>query len=166
MKNIILVIISSFLVSCATVPGDSDFIPENRHQAIEHIIKISPDWFKKPLTSESAIYATATAVSKDYQMSIKMATLYAKVELADKISGNIVAEDTTMSMEKYVGEKLTTASEIESNARNVVNMEIQDYKVSEVLTIPEGNLYRTFILIKKPLDKAVDDSTSIYDYEE
>jgi hypothetical protein len=45
-------------------------------------------------------------------------------------------------------------------------MEIQDYKVSEVLTIPEGNLYRTFILIKKSLDKAVDDSTSIYDYEE
>ena len=98
-------------------------------------------------------------------MSIKKATLYAKVELADKISGNIVAEDTTMSIEKYVGEKLTTASEIESNAHNVVNMEIHDYEVSEVLTIPEGNLYRTFILIKKPLNKAVDDSTSIYNYD-
>jgi hypothetical protein len=166
MKNIILIIICSFLVSCATVPGDSDFIPENRHQAIEHIIKISPDWFKKPLTSESAIYATATAVSKDYQMSIKKATIYAKVELADKISGNITADDTTMSTEKYVGEKLITASGIELNAQNVVDMEIKDYEVSEVLTVPEGNLYRTFILIKKPLDKAVDDSTSIYDYEE
>ena len=162
MKNIILVIISSFLVSCATVPGDSDFIPENRHQAIEHIIKISPDWFKKPLTSESAIYATATAVSKDYQMSIKKATLYAKVELADKISGNITAVDTTMSMEKYIGGKLITASEIESNARNVVDMEIQDYKVSEVLTIPEGNLYRTFILLEKPLDKIIESDDYTY----
>ena len=162
MKNIILVIIGSFLVSCATVPGDSDFIPENRHQAIEHIIKIAPDWFKKPLTSESAIYATATAVSKDYQMSIKKATLYAKVELADKISGNITAEDTTMSMEKYVRGKLITASEIESNARNVVDMEIQDYKVSEVLTIPEGNLYRTFILLKKPLDKTIESDDYTY----
>ena len=166
MKNIILVIIGSFLVSCATVPGDSDFIPENRHQAIKHIIKIAPDWFKKQLTSESAIYATATAVSKDYQISIKKATLYAKVELADKISGNIKAEDSTMSMEKYVGGKLITASEIELNAQNVVDMEIKDYKVSKILTIPEGNLFRTFILIKKPLDKAVDDSTSIYNYEE
>jgi hypothetical protein len=45
-------------------------------------------------------------------------------------------------------------------------MEIKDYEVSEVLTVPEGNLYRTFILIKKTLDKDVDDSTSIYDYEE
>ena len=162
MKNIILVIIGSFLVSCATVPGDSDFIPENRHQAIEHIIKISPDWFKKPLTSESAIYATATAVSKDYQMSIKKATLYAKVELADKISGNITAEDTTMSMEKYVGEKLITASGIELNARNVVDMEIKDYEVSEVLTIPEGNLYRTFILLKKPLDKPIESDDYTY----
>ena len=156
MKNIILVIIGSFLASCATVPGDSDFIPENRHQAIKHIIKIAPDWFKKQLTSESAIYATATAVSKDYQMSIKKATLYAKVELADKISGNITAEDSTMSMEKYVGGKLTTASGIELNAQNVVDMEIKDYEVAEVLTIPEGNLYRTFILIKKPLDKAIE----------
>ena len=162
MKNIILVIISSFLVSCATVPGDSDFIPENRHQAIEHIIKIAPDWFKKPLTSESAIYAAATAVSKDYQMSIKKATLYAKVELADKISGNITAVDTTMSMEKYIGGKLITASEIESNARNVVDMEIQDYKVSKVLTIPEGNLYRTFILLKKPLDKTIESDDYTY----
>jgi len=162
MKNIILVIIGSFLVSCATVPGDSDFIPENRHQAIEHIIKIAPDWFKKPLTSESAIYAAATAVSKDYQMSIKKATLYAKVELADKISGNITAEDTTMSMEKYVGEKLITASGIELNARNVVNMEIKDYEVSEVLTIPEGNLYRTFILLKKPLDTPIESDDYTY----
>ena len=162
MKNIILVIIGSFLVSCATVPGDSDFIPENRHQAIKHIIEIAPDWFKKPLISESAIYATATAVSKDYQMSIKKATLYAKVELADKISGNITVEDTTMTMEKYIGGKLITASEIESNARNVVDMEIQDYKVSEVLTIPEGNLYRTFILLKKPLDKTIESDDYTY----
>ena len=156
MKNIILVIIGSFLVSCATVPGDSDFIPENRHQAVQHIIQISPDWFKKPLISESAIYAAATAVSKDYQMSIKKATLYAKVELADKISGNITAEDSTMSMEKYVGGKLITASGIELNAQNVVDMEIKDYEVSEVLTIPEGNLFRTFILLKKPLDKPIE----------
>ena len=162
MKNIILVIIGSFLVSCATVPGDSDFIPENRHQAVQHIIQISPDWFKKPLISESAIYAAATAVSKDYQMSIKKATLYAKVELADKISGNITAEGSTMSMEKYVGGKLITASGIELNTQNVVDMEIKDYEVSEVLTIPEGNLFRTFILLKKPLDKPIESDDYTY----
>ena len=156
MKNVILVIIGSFLASCAATPGDSNFIPENRHQAVKHIIKIAPDWFKKQLTSESAIYATATAVSKDYQMSIKKATLYAKVELADKISGNITAEDSAMSMEKYVGGKLITSSGIELNAQNVVDMEIKDYEVSEVLTIPEGNLFRTFILLKKPLDKSIE----------
>ena len=67
-----------------------------------------------------------------------------------------------MSMEKYIGGKLITASEIESNARNVVDMEIQDYKVSEVLTIPEGNLYRTFILLKKPLDKPIESDDYTY----
>tara|TARA_Y100000996_G_C22545537_1_gene651643 strand:+ start:1854 stop:2312 length:459 start_codon:yes stop_codon:yes gene_type:complete len=152
MKNIIALIISSFLVSCAAVPGDSSFIPENRHQEIIHITKIAPDWFKKPLTSESAIYATATAVSEDYQMSVKKATLYAKAELADKIKGNIKTVDRTMSVEKYVEGKLITSSEIESKAQNVVDIEIKGYEVSEVLTIPEGNLYRTFILITKPLD--------------
>ena len=162
MRNIILVIIGSFLVSCAAVPGDSDFIPENRHQAVKHIIKIAPDWFKKPLISESVIYATATAVSKDYQMSIKKATLYAKVELADKISGNIAAEDSTMSMEKYVGGKLITASEIELNAQNVVDMEIKDYKVSKILTIPEGNIYRTFILLEKSLDNKIESENYTY----
>ena len=152
MKNLIALIISFFLVSCAAVPGDSSFIPENRHQEIMHITKIAPDWFKKPLTSESAIYATATAVSEDYQMSVKKATLYAKAELAAKIKGNIKTVDRTMSVEKYVEGKLISSSEIESQAQNVVDIEIKGYEVSEVLTIPEGNLYRTFILITKSLD--------------
>tara|TARA_B100001564_G_C20640495_1_gene671895 strand:+ start:483 stop:941 length:459 start_codon:yes stop_codon:yes gene_type:complete len=152
MKNLIALIISFFLVSCAAVPGDSSFIPENRHQEIMHITKIAPDWFKKPLTSESVIYATATAVSEDYQMSVKKATLYAKAELAAKIKGNIKTVDRTMSVEKYVEGKLISSSEIESQAQNVVDIEIKGYEVSEVLTIPEGNLYRTFILITKSLD--------------
>ena len=46
MKNIIVLIISSFLVSCAAVPGDPSFIPENSHQKIMHITKIAPDWVK------------------------------------------------------------------------------------------------------------------------
>ena len=152
MKNIIVLIISSFLVSCAAVPGDPSFIPENSYQKIMHITKIAPDWFKKPLTSESAIYATATAVSKDYRLSVKKATLYAKAELADKIKGNIKTLDRTMSMEKYIEGKLISSSEIEFKAQNVVDIEIKGYEVSEVLTIPEGNLYRTFILITKSLD--------------
>ena len=162
MKNLIILFISYFIVSCSAVPGDSNFIPENRHQTIKHIIKIAPDWFKKPLSSELAIYATATAVSKDYQMSIKKATLYAKVELADKISGNITSEDKTMSMEKYVGKKLITSSEIELKAQNVVDMEVKGYKVSELLTVQEGNSYRTFILLEKPLDNKIESEDYTY----
>ena len=105
MKNIIVLIISSCHVSCAAVPGDPSFIPEKSYPKIMHITKITPDWFKKPLTSESAIYATATAVSEDYQMSVKKATLYAKAELADKIKGNIKTLDRTMSVEKYIEKK-------------------------------------------------------------
>ena len=152
MKNIMAFVLSFLLASCAIGPGDPSFIPENRHQEIQHITKIAPDWFIKPLTSDSAIYATATAVSDDYQMSVKKATLYAKAELADKIKGNIKTFDRTMSSEKYVEGKLISSSEIESNAQNMVEMEIKGYEVSEVLTIPEGNLYRTFILITKSLD--------------
>ena len=85
-------------------------------------------------------------------MSVKKATLYAKAELAAKIKGNIKTVDRTMSVEKYVEGKLISSSEIESQAQNVVDIEIKGYEVSEVLTIPEGNLYRTFILITKSLD--------------
>ena len=117
-----------------------------------HITKIAPDWFKKPLTSESVIYATATAVSEDYQMSVKKATLYAKAELADKIKGNIKTYERTISEEKYIENKLVSSSEFESQAKNMVDIEIKGYEVSEVLTVPEGDLYRTFIMITKSLD--------------
>ena len=152
MKNIIALIISSVLVSCVAGPGDPSFIPENSHQKIMHITKIAPDWFKKPLTSESVIYATATAVSEDYQMSVKKATLYAKAELADKIKGNIKTYERTISEEKYIENKLVSSSEFESQAKNMVDIEIKGYEVSEVLTVPEGDLYRTFIMITKSLD--------------
>ena len=48
---------------------------------------------------------------------------------------------------------------------NLIDMEIKDYEVSEVLTIPEGNLFRTFVLLKKSLDKKpIDDPIESDDY--
>ena len=95
---------------------------------------------------------TATAVSEDYQTSIKKATLIAKAELADKISGNITTKEFRKKIEKIEAGEIQSAEEFESTIIGKVNEQtIKGYNQEEILTIPEGALFRTFILLKKSM---------------
>ena len=145
--------ITVLLYACAPKPGDDDFAPTTKKEEINHIIAIAPDWFKKPPKSTNYIfYATATAKSDDYQTSIKKATLIAKAELADKISGKITAEESRKKIEKIVEGKIESASEFDINIVGQIDQQtIEGYNQEEILTISEGALFRTFILLKKNL---------------
>ena len=144
---------TAILYSCAAKPGDDDFVPSTTKEAIAHNIAIAPDWFTEaPESTTLVFYAAATAVSEDYQTSIKKATLIAKAELADKISGNITTKEFRKKIEKIEAGEIQSAEEFESTIVGKVNEQtIKGYNQEEILTIPEGALFRTFILLKKSM---------------
>ena len=139
-----------FVLSCAPTPGDKTFIPKNRKEEIQHIINVSPKWFKKIPKSNKNLFAVGTAKSTDYQTSIRKATLIAKADLADRVAGKITDSEKFSNIENYVKEKLTIENRSERKLQNQIDqVTIDGFSVTEQVTIPQGNYFRTFILIKK-----------------
>ena len=139
-----------FIVSCAPTPGDKSFVPKNRKEEIQHIINVAPKWFKNIPKSNNKFFAVGTAKSTDYQTSIRKATLIAKADLADRVAGKISDSEKFSNLENYVKQKLTVESRSERKLQNQINkVVIEGFRVEEQLTVPQGNYFRSFILLKK-----------------
>ena len=155
-----------FIVSCAPTPGDKSFVPKNRKEEIQHIINVAPKWFKNIPKSNNKLFAVGTAKSTDYQTSIRKATLIAKADLADRVAGknffpridlsdnyedeNEISQILLEKLENYVKQKLTVESRSERKLQNQINkVVIEGFRVEEQLTVPQGNYFRSFILLKK-----------------
>tara|TARA_B100000963_G_scaffold306305_1_gene280898 strand:- start:1454 stop:1906 length:453 start_codon:yes stop_codon:yes gene_type:complete len=150
MRFLNLFFLIIFVVSCAPTPGDKTFVPKNRKEEIQHIINVSPKWFKKIPKSNKSLFAVGTAKSVDYQTSIRKATLIAKADLADRVAGKVSDSQKFSNLENYVKEKLIIESRSERKLQNQINsVVIEGFVVSEQFTIPQGNYFRTFILLKK-----------------
>ena len=150
MKFFNYILLSVFIFSCAPSPGDKTFVPKNRTEEIQHIINVAPKWFKKIPKSNKNIFAVGTAKSTDYQTSIRKATLIAKADLADRVAGKITDSEKFSNIENYVKEKLIIENRSERKLQNQIDqVTIDGYSVTEQVTIPQGNYFRTFILLKK-----------------
>lgn len=149
-KFIIFSLLTILIFSCAPKPGDKSFVPKNRTEEIQHIINVAPKWFKKIPKSNRNTFSVGTAKSADFQTSIRKATLIAKADLADKVEGKVSDNEKFFNLETYLKEKLVIETKSERNLQNQIdNVVIQGYEVEKQLTIPQGNYFRTFILLKK-----------------
>ena len=136
--------------SCAPTPGDKTFVPKNRKEEIQHIINVAPKWFKNIPKSNNKMFAVGTAKSTDYQTSIRKATLIAKADLADRVAGNISDSEKFSNLENYVKQKLVVENRSERKLQNQISkVVIEGFRVEEQLTVPQGNYFRSFILLKK-----------------
>lgn len=142
-----------FLFSCASKPGDKSFEPSNKKEQIEHLIKISPDWFFEVNRSSNFIYGSATASSDEYQISIKKATLLAKAELANKISGQISESEEFSNKEGLIDNKIQKSDNYSNVVQNkTIDQIVSNYNIDQIKTIADGKKFRTFILLKKQKD--------------
>ena len=150
MKYFITFLAFAFLLfSCTPKPGNVNYKPSNKQEEILHVIEVAPNWFKELPEEEKFIYSSATAVSKDYQLSIKKATLIAKVELANRLGGTVKSEESFQSVESYIEDKLTISKNFNLSLSSSINEKlIEGYKIEKTLTVKEGEDFRTFVLIK------------------
>ena len=90
------------------------------------------------------------AVAPDLQFAVDIATLNAKVVLADRINGKLKA--MTKSWMAKLGQTDVDASvmtEIEKVAKNVIaNVDVAGYNPTKVDVFPAGTQYRAFVLLE------------------
>ena len=111
---------------------------------------IVPDWYKKMPEKKGSIFTTGSAVAPDLQFAVDIATMNAKVVLADRINGKLKA--MTKSWMAKLGQTdvdATVMTEIEKVAKNVIaNVDVSGYNPVELKVFPAGTQYRAFVLLE------------------
>ena len=113
-------------------------------------VTVVPDWYKEMPEKEGSIFTVGAAVAPDLQFAVDIATMNAKVVLADRINGKLKA--LTKSWMAKIGQTDVDASvmtEIEKVSKNVIaNVDVSGYNPTKVDVFPSGTQYRAFVLLE------------------
>ena len=155
MKAKLLAAVSTvaFLGACGTnEPPPLVSTPEIKYktQKVAAAISVVPKWYKELPTDKEAIFTTGTATAPDLQLAVDVATLNAKVTLADRINGKL--DSMTKSFVAKIGSTDIDSSvlnEIEKTSKNVIaSVDVAGYNPTKIDVFPSGTQYRAFVLLR------------------
>ena len=113
-------------------------------------VSIVPDWYKEMPEKKGSIFTVGAAVAPDLQFAVDIATMNAKVVLADRINGKL--KSLTKSWMAKFGSTDVDANvmtEIEKVSKNVIaNVDVAGYNPTKVDVFPSGTQYRAFVLLE------------------
>ena len=140
------------LSACAKEPKPMVETPEVIYKTakVNAAVTVVPDWYKVMPEKEGSIYTVGAAVAPDLQFAVDIATMNAKVVLADRINGKL--KSLTKSWMAKLGQTDVDASvmtEIEKVSKNVIaNVDVSGYNPTKVDVFPSGTQYRAFVLLE------------------
>ena len=126
--------------------------PEVKYKTakVEAAVSVVPDWYKEMPEKKGSIFTVGAATAPDLQFAVDIATLNAKVVLADRINGKLKA--MTKSWMAKLGQTDVDAAvmtEIEKVSKNVIaNVDVAGYNPIKVDVFPAGTQYRAFVLLE------------------
>ena len=148
------------LAACSSNPMTEALSSQDKQRAavVEQQVDSIPDWVKELPKSEEAFYSIGTAVSSDLQLSIDKSMLAAKRTLADRIGGELSTQIKSFVTELgEQGASEVIMLEIEQVTKNVVaNVNVAGYNPTTIEIVPEGTVFRTYVLLEYPIGSAND----------
>ena len=145
--------ILALLGACASnEPKSLVETPEIKYKTakVNAAISVIPNWYKEMPEKKGSIFTVGAATAPDLQFAVDIATLNAKVVLADRINGKLKA--MTKSWMAKLGSTDVDANvmtEIEKVAKNVIaNVDVAGYSPVKVDVFPSGTQYRAFVLLE------------------
>jgi len=145
--------ILALLGACASnEPKSLVETPEIKYKTakVNAAISVIPNWYKEMPEKKGSIFTVGAATAPDLQFAVDIATLNAKVVLADRINGKLKAM-TKSWMAKFGNSDLDASvmTEIEKVAKNVIaNVDVAGYNPTKVDVFPAGTQYRAFVLLE------------------
>ena len=117
---------------------------------VKAAVSIVPSWYNEMPEKKGSIFTVGSAVAPDLQFAVDIATINAKVVLADRINGKL--KSLTKSWMAKIGQTDVDASvmtEIEKVSKNVIaNVDVSGYNPTKVDVFPSGTQYRAFVLLE------------------
>ena len=126
--------------------------PEVKYKTekVKAAVDIVPSWYKEMPDKEGSIFTVGAATAPDLQFAVDIATLNAKVVLADRINGKLKA--MTKSWIAKFGQSDVDArvmTELEKVAKNVIaNVDVAGYNPVKTDVTTAGTQYRAFVLLE------------------
>jgi sulfate adenylyltransferase subunit 1 (EFTu-like GTPase family) len=113
-------------------------------------VSIIPSWYNEMPEKKGSIFTVGSATAPDLQFAVDVATINAKVVLADRINGKL--KSMTKSWMAKLGQTdvdATVMMEIEKVSKNVIaNVDVAGYNPVKVDVFPAGTQYRAFVLLE------------------
>ena len=117
---------------------------------VKSAVSVVPSWYNEMPEKRGSIFTVGAAVAPDLQFAVDIATMNAKVVLADRINGKL--KSLTKSWMAKIGQTDVDASvmtEIEKVTKNVIaNVDVSGYNPTKVDVFPSGTQYRAFVLLE------------------
>ena len=117
---------------------------------VKSAVSVVPSWYNEMPEKKGSIFTVGAAVAPDLQFAVDIATINAKVVLADRINGKL--KSLTKSWMAKIGQTDVDASvmtEIEKVSKNVIaNVDVSGYNPTKVDVFPSGTQYRAFVLLE------------------
>jgi len=117
---------------------------------VERAVSLIPSWYKKMPEKKGSIFTVGSATAPDLQFAVDVATINAKVVLADRINGKL--KSMTKSWMAKLGQTdidATVMMEIEKVSKNIIaNVDVAGYSPVKVDVFPAGTQYRAFVLLE------------------
>ena len=113
-------------------------------------ISVIPSWYNEMPEKKGSIFTVGSATAPDLQFAVDVATINAKVVLADRINGKL--KSMTKSWMAKLGQTdidATVMMEIEKVSKNIIaNVDVAGYSPVKVDVFPAGTQYRAFVLLE------------------
>jgi hypothetical protein len=136
-------------VACGA-PKSFDLAPAAARKTIEK----APGWMLKVPTDADYLTASATATSRDFQVSIDKARGLAQVDLAQQLGSRLTNLTRQFQEETGMASDSELLTQFSSATKAIANETLVGAHVVERQVVPEGHVYRAYVLMRLPIGRA------------
>jgi len=156
MKNIITLAVVATLAACSSTPKDpyerrAYEERERQTKSVEIAISNAPKWMTETPQSDSAVFATGSAVSTDMGMADWKAKMFAYGKICIAAGGKVSQQGKIFMQDS--GESNIETSELAIKTM-CPSVDITGVEVREIKRVAETNRYRTYVLVALPTGDA------------
>lgn len=154
-KFLVLIPLIALLTACGTTRDAyerrADAERERQEKYVKRSIDQAPNWMLETPISDSAVYASGTSASGDYNMAFHKAKTYAYAKICMSAGGTVDQRSKIYRADTETASTEMSELVIRSNCKGV---DVTGVEVKERKMVAEGNRYRAYVLVVLPTGDA------------
>lgn len=151
MTKLLIIVMAIAVVLVASCGGPPKSVEEKQ---VEDQIKGAPDWYWNPPEAEDHLYAAATAVSKDLQISVNKAETEGRSKLASIIEAKLELLVRSFAEEVGLAEDADFRAQYTQTIKSITSIVIKGSRIKEQMVMPDGSTFRAYVLMDQMLGDA------------